>query len=101
MLRDDTKKAVQLILEAYSQRTDYYDTHFAAPFIRAAVAHYHEEAKKLVAEENPVAYHEKKRELMRLEAARGEVYLYHPQRRDYLETLGELFELGDEKFQRH
>ncbi|KAH7726006.1 hypothetical protein AAVH_06447 [Aphelenchoides avenae] len=70
-----------LFLDAYRQHQDDYKTNIAVPFIRAAVAHYHGKAKELLAEDDSVAYEEKKLILKPL-------------------ALSELFGLGDEKFQR-
>ncbi|KAH7717866.1 hypothetical protein AAVH_14693 [Aphelenchoides avenae] len=97
---DDTKRAGQLFLEAYAERQEDYDANFADPFIRAAVAHYHPKAKELIGEDNADTYQKKKHEILLLEATRGQFYLHDSQLRDYLETLGELFEFGEEKFQR-
>ncbi|KAH7716052.1 hypothetical protein AAVH_16558 [Aphelenchoides avenae] len=67
------------------------------PFIRDAVALYHEKAKTLVADD---AFEASKTEILGMETRRADVYLHEPHRPDYVATITELFGLGDEKFQR-
>ncbi|KAH7717865.1 hypothetical protein AAVH_14692 [Aphelenchoides avenae] len=99
-VEDETKESGSRLLDAFEVCPDYYATHFSMPFIRDAIAFYHEKAKELISEDNPDAFEANKAEVLRLETVRAEAYLNEPHRSDYLTTLTELFDLGGEKFQR-
>lgn len=100
---DKTERTGRRLLKAFDSSEasqDYYATHFSLPFIRDAVALYHENAKGMLSGDNPAAFEEKKAQALQQETARAEVFLNEPHRSDYVTTLNELFDLGSKKFQR-
>ncbi|KAH7693247.1 hypothetical protein AAVH_39719, partial [Aphelenchoides avenae] len=94
---DDEKLYGRRLLEIFEVSPDDYATRVSMPFIRDAVALYHEKAKTLVSDD---AFEARKTQILAMETRRAEVYLHEPHRSDYVATLNELFGLGDEKFQR-
>ncbi|KAH7725626.1 hypothetical protein AAVH_06806 [Aphelenchoides avenae] len=94
---DDVKSYGRRLLDIFELCPGDYATCVSMPFIRDAVALYHEKAKELVSDD---AFEARKTEILEMETRRAEVYLHEPHRSDYVTTIGELFGLGDEKFQR-
>ncbi|KAH7716046.1 hypothetical protein AAVH_16552 [Aphelenchoides avenae] len=94
---DDVKFYGRRLLEILEVCPDDYAMRFSMPFIRDAFALYHEKAKTLVSDD---AFEARKTQILGMETRRAEVYLHEPLRSDYVATIGELFGLGDEKFQR-
>lgn len=97
LFSDEVKLYGQRLLEIFEVCPDDYAPRVSLPFIREAVAFYHEKAKALVSED---AFEARKKEILEMETRRAEVYLHEPHRSDYVATISELFGLGDEKFQR-
>ncbi|KAH7680251.1 hypothetical protein AAVH_41377 [Aphelenchoides avenae] len=94
---DDERLYGRRLLELFEVCPDDYATRISMPFIRDAVALYHEKAKTLVSDD---AFEARKTEILDMETRRAEVYLPEPHRSDYVATITELFGLGDQKFQR-
>ncbi|KAH7709548.1 hypothetical protein AAVH_23172 [Aphelenchoides avenae] len=94
---DDEKSYGRRLLEIFEACPDDCATRISTPFIRNAVALYHEKAKTLVSDG---AFDARKAEVLEMETRRAEVYLHEPHRSDYVATIAELFGLADEKFQR-
>ncbi|KAH7716049.1 hypothetical protein AAVH_16555 [Aphelenchoides avenae] len=94
---NDEKLFGRRLLEIFEVSADDYATRISMPFIRDAVAIYHEKAKTLVSDD---AFDARKTDILAMESRRAEVYLHEPHRSDYEATINELFGLGDEKFQR-
>ncbi|KAH7723609.1 hypothetical protein AAVH_08877, partial [Aphelenchoides avenae] len=97
LFSDDVKLYGRRLLEIFEACPDVYATRISMPFIREAVALYHEKAKTLVGHD---AFQARKTEILEMETRRAEVYLHEPHRSDYVATIAELFGLADEKFQR-
>ncbi|KAH7701278.1 hypothetical protein AAVH_31590 [Aphelenchoides avenae] len=94
---DDVKLDGRRLLEIFEVSPNDYATRVSMPFIREAVALYHEKAKTLLSND---AFEVCKTEILAMETRRAEMYLHEPHRSDYMATITELFGLGDEKFQR-
>ncbi|KAH7684528.1 hypothetical protein AAVH_40964, partial [Aphelenchoides avenae] len=94
---DDVKLYGRRLLDIFEVCPDDYATGISMPFIKNAVALYHEKAKELVSAD---AFDARKTDILAMETRRAEVYLHEPHRSDYVATINELLGLGDEKFQR-
>ncbi|KAH7701277.1 hypothetical protein AAVH_31589 [Aphelenchoides avenae] len=94
---DGVKSYGRRLLEIFEVSPDDYAARVSMPFIRDAVALYHEKAKTLVPYD---AFDTRKTEILEMETRRAEVYLHKPHRSDYVATITELFGLGGQKFQR-
>ncbi|KAH7716048.1 hypothetical protein AAVH_16554 [Aphelenchoides avenae] len=94
---DDLKLYGRRLLEIFEVCPDDYATRVSMPFIRDAVAIFHEKAKTMVSHD---AFEARKTQILEMETRRAEVCLHEPHRSDYVATITELFGLGDAKFQR-
>ncbi|KAH7716047.1 hypothetical protein AAVH_16553 [Aphelenchoides avenae] len=95
--RDDVKSYGRRLLEIFEISPDDYATRISMPFIRDAVALFHEKAKTLVSDD---AFEARKTQILEIETRRAEVYLHEPHRSDYVATITELFGTRGREVQR-
>lgn len=91
-----------LLLGAFGVHTDFYSTHVSLPFIRKAVLYICDQLKQqLSAGITQLDYDTMSRKVLALETARANALLDEAVRSDYVASIGELLDLGRDKFQGH